>query len=109
MSEGRQFGIFRIGDRLQPFVAGSLLGYGQGQVGKSFAGYGPVPVFNFRGDVDKIAGRQVTGRLAPLLVPAVAPYADQHLSGHMVGMPVVATAGLKGNVTDDTFLVIQQA
>ena len=62
---------------------------------------GPVPVLDLSGDGDNIAGLQAPGRLALLLIPALAVHAQQQLSaalGSVMDVPVVAAAGLEGDV-----------
>ena len=64
-------------------------------------GLGTVPVLDLSGDGDDIAGLQAPGRLARFLIPALAVHAQQQLSavfGSVMNVPVVAAAGLKGDV-----------
>ena len=55
--------------------------------------FGAMPVLDLRGNGHHIAGLQAPGRLALLLIPALAVYADQQLTAALLGvmdMPVVA-------------------
>ena len=52
------------------------------------------------GDGDHHAGRQLHGSLAPFLIPSATADADQHLDGVVVNVPVVAAAGLEGDVAE---------
>ena len=59
-----------------------------------------MPVLGAGGDGDHHAGRQLHGSHAPFLIPSAAVDADQHLHGVVVHMPVVAAAGLEGDVAE---------
>lgn len=50
-----------------------------------------MPMFYFGRNVHYVAGFERTCRLAPLLIPAAATYADEDLSAFVVYVPVVAT------------------
>lgn len=59
------------------------------------------------GDRYDIAGLQALGRLACLLIPALAVYTDQQLTaalGGVVDMPVVPAAGFKSDVGNENGL-----
>ena len=61
---------------------------------------GPMPVLDFRRDADYIAGVQLLGRLAPLLVVAPTSGTQEDLSAVVVDVPVVPAGGFKGHIGD---------
>ena len=68
---------------------------------------GTVPMLYLGGDRYDIAGLQALGRLACLLIPALAVYTDQQLTaalGGVVDMPVVPAAGFKSDVGNENGL-----
>ena len=63
-----------------------------------------VPVLHVRRNGDHRARHKAHGRLALLLIPALAGRADNHLPaalGRVVDVPVVAAARLKGHVGEN--------
>ena len=96
-----QFGVLFVGNGLAPFVAAIFAGNFHSNVAEPAVGLGAVPVLDVGRDGDHGAGGQADGRFALFLVPAFACGANQQLAaalGRVVDMPVVAAAGLKGNV-----------
>ena len=96
-----QFGVLFVGNGLAPFVAAIFAGNFHSNVAEPAVGLGTVPVLDVGRDGDHGAGGQADGRFAFFLVPAFACGANQQLAaalGRVVDMPVVAAAGLKGNV-----------
>ena len=57
-----------------------------------------MPVLGFGWYGDDGAGSHGYGGLSPLLIPAAACHANQHLYLLVVNVPVVAAAGLKGDI-----------
>ena len=101
INELTNFAVLFVGDRFEPLVAeAGLLGGEVGQVLHPAVGGGAVPVLGAGGDGDHHAGRQLHGSLAPFLIPSAAADADQHLDGVVVDVPVVAAAGLEGDVAE---------
>ena len=96
-----QFGVLFVGNGLAPFVAAIFAGNFHSNVAKPAVGLGTVPVLDVGRDGDHGAGGQADSGFALFLVPAFACGANQQLAaalGRVVDMPVVAAAGLKGNV-----------
>ncbi len=68
------------------------------------AGLCTVPVLDVCGNGDDIAGHEALGRLALLLIPALAVDADEDLPAAALGMvyvPVIAAARLEGDVCEE--------
>ena len=74
-----QLGVGFVIHRFQPFVAGFLAGNLYGDVRKPAVRLGAVPVLDLRRNDDDRTGRQADGRLARLLIPALAGRTDQNL------------------------------
>ena len=83
--------IFFIRHRFAPFGTCPLGRNGNGNVLKPTVGGSSMPMFYFGRNVHYVAGFERTCRLAPLLIPAAATYADEDLSAFVVYVPVVAT------------------
>ena len=93
--------VLFVADRLQPFVAVVRLGVGMvGEVLHPAVGGGTVPMLHAFGDGDDNAGLQLYSGFAPFLVPSAPAHAYQHLGGTVVYVPVVAAAGLEGDVAE---------
>ena len=96
-----QFGVLFVGNGLTPFVAAIFAGNFHSNVAEPAVGLGTVPVLDVGRDGDHGAGGQADSGFAFFLVPAFACGANQQLAaalGGVVDVPVVAAAGLKGNV-----------
>lgn len=62
-----------------------------------------MPVLHVGGNVHHVAWQQLACGLAPLLIPAAASHTDEELTTTVRGVvdvPVVAAAGLEGDVVD---------
>ena len=98
-----EFVVFFVGDGVEPFGGGLLAGEFKGEVCEPAVGRGSVPVFYVGGNVDDGAGLDFDCGFAFFLVPAVSCYADEHLASALRGVvdvPVITTAGFKGDVGD---------
>ena len=94
-------GIFLVGNRLAPFVAGILAGNLHGNVAEPRIGLRPMPVLDICRNGDDRTRRQGDGLFALLLIPALARGADQQLPaafGGMVDVPVVPASRLEGHI-----------
>ena len=93
--------VLLVGYRLEPHILGVLAGHAEGQMGKPAVGGCAVPVLHIGGDMDHGAGQNLLRGLTLLLIPSAAGDADQHLTatlGGLVDVPVVAAAGLEGDI-----------
>lgn len=98
-----QLGVILVAHRLEPLVAGLLAGHLNGQMGEPAVGGSAMPMLNAGGNEDGIARMQLHGLLAPLLIVTTAAYAHKGLASASSGMmyvPIVAAAGLEGDVKD---------
>ena len=75
-----QYVIGLVGHRLQPFIGGLLTGHLNGQMAEPAVLLSAVPMLHLCWDGDHIAGLQSLGRLALLLIPALAVNTDEQLS-----------------------------
>ena len=88
-----------VADGFEP-DGGAGFGTGfDGDVGEGGAGGGAVPVFDVGGDFDDVAGLEDDGGFAAFLVAAFSGGAQQDLAAR-VAVPVVAAAGVEGDVDD---------
>ena len=96
-----QFSVHGIVHGLEPFVRAVLAGHLDREVAEPAVGRGAVPVLYAGRDIDSVAGIQLNGILALLLIIAAAGNAYEDLSAAAFGvvdMPVVASARLEGDV-----------
>ena len=96
-----QFLIFFFTHWFTPLTAAVFSGYFHSQMGEPAVRRSAVPVLYTGHNVDHIAGVQLLRLFAPFLIVAPACHADEDLPAalaRLVDMPVVAAAGLKGNV-----------
>ena len=97
--ESFQLAIHLVGDGLQPLVAGSFLHVlVVGEVLEPRVLGGSMPVLDLGRDSDDGAGSHLNGIFAPLLVPATASDANQHLHLLVMDVPVVTAAWFKGDI-----------
>ena len=95
--------VFFVGDGGEPFGGGLLAGKLKGEVCEPAVGCGSVPVFYVGGNVDDGAGLDFDCGFVFFLLPTVSCYADEHLASALRGVvdvPVITTAGFKGDVGD---------
>src|SRR5699024_9417478 len=90
--------ILLVGYRFQPLVGTTFCRNFNGDMGKPFVPCRTVPVLNLRGNVYHVPGMELSGRLLPFLIPALAIGAQQNLPALMVDMPVVAALRFKGYI-----------
>ena len=104
----RQHVVLHVGDGLAPLV-GTVGARGfEGHVAHPAVGRSTMPVLHVRGDVHHVTGDDLAGLFAPFLIPALAVGDEQDLAaalGRMVDVPVVAAAGLEGDVGDELGLL----
>ena len=68
---------------------------------------GSVPMLGFGGNGDDRAGCHLYSLLAPFLIPAATSHTDEHLHLLVVDVPVVAAAGLEGDIHHTTANISQ--